>query len=144
MKGTRGAEGDEPVLVEGELVGLAPELVEVVGVPVGIFADHLGKAFFAAAVGDGAAIAVSGGSTAGAGYGGDHGDAVVEGSGDEGGFAGAGDSGDYEFGFVDGGVGLEVVDDAGDSPGPGVEEAPVILWIGREEASGAVGPASVS
>ena len=67
-EGTGSAESDEPMLVEGELVGLAPELVEVVGVPVGIFADHLGEAFFAAAVGDGAAVAVGGSAASGAGY----------------------------------------------------------------------------
>ena len=61
-----------------------------------------------------------------------------------GGFAGTGDSGDYEFGFVDGGVGLEVVDDARRLPRPRRRRRPCACsWIGGEEAGGAVGPASV-
>src|SRR6202034_3747771 len=73
----------------------------------------------------------------------DHGDALVEGAGDEGRLAGAGDAGDDELGLIDRGVGLNVVDDARDAPGPGAEQAPVVVGIGGAEARGAIGPASV-
>ena len=103
-EGARGGQGDEPVFVEGKLVGLAPEFVEMGGEPVGVFADHFGEAFVAAAVG--AAEAVGGRAAAGTGDGGDQRDAVVKGAGDQGGFSAAGDAGDDELVFVDRGIGL--------------------------------------
>jgi hypothetical protein len=83
------------------------------------------------------------GTPSGAGYGSGHGDAIVEGASDERRLAGARDAGDDELCFVYVGVGLEVVDDARDAPGPGSEEAPVVLGVGRKEAGGAIGPASI-
>jgi hypothetical protein len=119
-----GAEGDELVGVNGDVVGgfRAAEGEEVPGHPVVLAA---GEAFdgFAEVTAEGSRAAFAGGADEG------HGEALVEGHGDEGGFAVAGDAFDADvFGVYrggDGGVGCEEVEGLAGAPGPGAEGSPV-------------------
>ena len=123
----RRAEGDQLVGVDGNVAGgLAAEgrlggavLHEVAGHPV-VFAA--GEAF------DGLAeVAAKQRCAAFAGRADEHhGEALIEGHGDERGFAVARDAFDADMLGVDGGVGFEVVEAAARAPGPGAQRAPVV------------------
>ena len=129
------------MLVEGQLVDAVFELIELGAGLVGEILHHGVEALASAAVG--AAESHGGGAEACACDGGDHGEAFIEGSGVESAFTKARGAGDDELGFVDGGVGFEIVDNAGCAPAPGADEAPIVVGISGEEAGGAVSPGAV-
>ncbi len=88
-EGTGRDECEEPMLVKGKFIGLAPKLMQVGRKPIWIFADFFGEAFFSAAIGNGAAEPERGSSGSGTGHGRDEGKTFVKCASDEGGFSGA-------------------------------------------------------
>ena len=109
-EGARGAEGDEPVFVEGELSAWPQNwwrwgenqlgYLRIISVRPSLPPRRR------------AAEAVGGGSAAGAGDGGDNRDAIVESAGDQCGFAVRETPVTINFGLSMGRIGLQIIDDA--------------------------------
>lgn len=118
VKRTRGYEGEELVLVDGDQVFVVGVGFELVAEPVGEGAIDDGGSFAEATSGEG-------GSAFAGIVGDDDGEALVLGAGPEGGFAEAGVTEDGDVTAIDGGVLFEIIEGAGESPGPGSDAAPV-------------------
>ena len=142
----RGAESEKLVRVDGNVAGIHAAgggfgravLQEVAGHPV-ILAGA-GEVFdgFAEVAAQGSCSAFTGGADE------DHGEARIVGHGDERGFAVAGDAFDADVFGVDGGIGLEIVEAAAGSPGPGAQCSPLIGSAGLtfvDQADDAAGEA---
>ncbi len=116
---SRGDEGDEHVLIDGEIGFAVVVFAEVAAEPVGeVFVDEAdGFAEDAFAEGRAAAAGVVGDG---------HGEAWVGGGGPEGGFAETRVADDSDAGSVDCVVGFQVVEGAAEAPGPSGDGAPLV------------------
>ena len=119
VDGAGGDEGDEHVLVDGELVFLVIILFEVFAEPVGVGDVGVAGGFAEAA-------AEEGGAAAAGVVGDDEGEAFILGAGPERGLAEAGLAHDGDAGVVDVIIGLKVVEGAAQAPGPGADGSPLV------------------